>query len=246
MECIKEIIARSKQGITKPFKCKASDGAIYWCKGLQAGVDGLRKEWMGAMVLKALGLPVREFSALECPVELAEAWYKDVGSFNANARDDFIDHDVNVVFGSLHIESAIDLMSRSDVINDFSDELVARIFYADRIIRNTDRTRENSNTLLTFENSAKLFLIDHGNAFNDNYMPQDFREDHIFADCMKAIPKEIKENVFNEIATGVSDDLINEAWNDMPESWKLCSKHAYAISLEDVMSIVSFERRQYD
>ena len=59
------------------------------------------------------------------------------------------------------------------------------------------------------------------------------------------ILQKIKENVFNEIATGVSDDLINKAWNDMPESWKLCSKHAYAISLEDVMSIVSFERRQY-
>lgn len=47
------------------------------------------------------------------------------------------------------------------------------------------------------------------------------------------IPEEIKENVFNEIVTGVSDGLINEAWNDMPESWKLCSKHAYAISPEE-------------
>ncbi len=53
MKFIKEIIARSKQGITKPFKCKASDGAIYWCKGLQVGVDGLRKEWIGAGVFKA-------------------------------------------------------------------------------------------------------------------------------------------------------------------------------------------------
>ena len=189
MKWVKEIIARSKQGITKPFKCKASDGAIYWCKGLQAGVDGLRKEWIGAGVLKALGLPVREFCALECPVELAEAWYKETGSSGAEARNDFIDSDVNIVFGSLHIESAIDLMSRSDVIKDFGVDMVARIYYADQIMRNTDRTRENSNILLTFEGSAKLYLIDHGNAFNDHYMEQDFREDHILADCMKAIQR---------------------------------------------------------
>ena len=245
MKCIKEIIARSKQGITKPFKCKASDGAIYWCKGLQAGVDGLRKEWIGAGVLKALGLPVREFCALECPVELAEAWYKEADSFDAEVRNDFIDNDVNIVFGSLHIESAIDLMSRSDVIKDFSAEMVARIFYADQIIRNTDRTRENSNILLTFEGSAKLFLIDHGNAFNDHYMVQDFREDHILADCMKAIPEEIKKTVFKEVAACVSDDLINELWNDMPECWKMRPKRGYAISREDIMQIVSFERRQY-
>ena len=157
MKCVKEIISRSKQGITKPFKCKASDGAIYWCKGLQAGVDGLRKEWMGAGVLKALGLPTREFCALECPVGLAEAWYKEADSFGAEARNDFVDNDVNIVFGSLHIESAIDLMSRSDV----------------------------------------------------------------------------------------SDDLINQLWGKMPACWTMRPKRTYAISREDIMQIVSFERGQY-
>lgn len=245
MKCVKEIISRSKQGITKPFKCKASDGAIYWCKGLQAGVDGLRKEWMGAGVLKALGLPTREFCTLECPVGLAEAWYKEADSFGAEARNDFVDNDVNIVFGSLHIESAIDLMSRSDVIKDFSDDMVARIFYADQIIRNTDRTRENSNILLTFEESAKLYLIDHGNAFNDHYMVQDFKEDHIFADRMKAIPEEIKKTAFNEVASNVSDDLINQLWEKMPACWTMRPKRTYAISREDIMQIVSFERRQY-
>ena len=88
-------------------------------------------------------------------------------------------------------------------------------------------------------------MIDHGNAFNDHYMAQDFKEDHIFADRMKAIPEEIKKTAFNEVASNVSDDLINQLWEKMPACWTMRPKRTYAISREDIMQIVSFERRQY-
>ena len=76
-------------------------------------------------------------------------------------------------------------------------------------------------------------------------MAQDFKEDHIFADRMKAIPEEIKKTAFNEVASSVSDDLINQLWENMPECWTMRPKRTYAISREDIMQIVSFERRQY-
>ncbi len=244
MKSVKEIIARSKQGVTKPFKCRASDGEIYWCKGLQAGVDSLRKEWVCAGILKALGLPVREFCALECPVELADLWYSESGAHGADSKNDFVDNDVKIVFGSLHIESAIDLMEQAGVMKNLDADVVARIFYADRIMRNTDRTKQNSNILLRYDDSWKFYLIDHGNAFNDHYMQQDFKEDHILAESMEGLSESTKRRIFEEVAASVTDGLIEMLWQEMPQCWKVRPKHNYAISKEDILQIVSFERRQ--
>ena len=58
---IEEIIKPAAQGRTTPFLCNASDGNAYYIKGYPASVAGLMKEWLGANLALAFGLPVPPF-----------------------------------------------------------------------------------------------------------------------------------------------------------------------------------------
>lgn len=58
---IEEIIRPADQGGTTPFLCNGSDGNAYYVKGYAASVAGLMKEWLGAHLAQAFGLPVSPF-----------------------------------------------------------------------------------------------------------------------------------------------------------------------------------------
>lgn len=58
---IEELIRPADQGRTTPFLCRASDDQYYYIKGYAASVAGLIKEWLGAHLAQAFGLPVPQF-----------------------------------------------------------------------------------------------------------------------------------------------------------------------------------------
>jgi len=56
-----EIIRRSDQGVTRPFLCRAEDGAIYFVKGRHAGHRSLICELLGGLLTENLRLPIAPF-----------------------------------------------------------------------------------------------------------------------------------------------------------------------------------------
>ncbi len=175
---------------------------------------------------------------------MADAWYKENVSPDCDRRNDFVDGAMNIVFGSLHIESAIDMMEKFSIIGDVSAKDLAKVLYADRLIRNTDRTKINSNVLLSLCEGNRYYLIDHGNSFNDEYSFQDFLEQHIFSEQVRPLPYDVKYDIVTEISNLATNEVIDELWERMPEEWRCCPQSGYAISKDDIERTISFERRQ--
>ena len=71
---IVEIIRPAVQGQTTPFLCNADDGNTYYVKGYAASVAGLMKEWLGANLAKAFGLPVPPFEIALLDSRLVESY----------------------------------------------------------------------------------------------------------------------------------------------------------------------------
>jgi hypothetical protein len=67
---IVEIMGRSTQGITRPFKCRGDDGHIYFVKGHGAGRRSQICEWIAGQLAFRLGLPIAPFEIVDVPEEL--------------------------------------------------------------------------------------------------------------------------------------------------------------------------------
>jgi hypothetical protein len=77
---IEEIIKPAVQGRTTPFLCNASDGHAYYIKGYPASVTGLMKEWLGANLALAFGLPVPPFEIAILDNKLADSYDGEAAS----------------------------------------------------------------------------------------------------------------------------------------------------------------------
>lgn len=77
---IVELIRPAAQGITRPFLCNASDGHAYYVKGYGASIAGLMKEWLGANLALAFGLPVPPFEIALLDNGLADSYDGEAAS----------------------------------------------------------------------------------------------------------------------------------------------------------------------
>ena len=96
---IVEIVARSAQGITRPFLCRGDDGWLYFVKGKGAGNRALISEWMAGHLGKRLGLPIPDFKQATIPPEL----------IRLSARDDIAELGSGTGFASQMIENTDEL-----------------------------------------------------------------------------------------------------------------------------------------
>jgi len=69
---IVEIMGRSTQGITRPFKCRGDDGHVYFVKGRGAGRRSQICEWIAGQLGLRLGLPIAPFEIVEVPQVLID------------------------------------------------------------------------------------------------------------------------------------------------------------------------------
>ena len=241
MKKIVSIIRRSEQGITRPFQCRTEDGEAYWCKGLQQNIDGLRREWVCGMLANELKLPIREFEALDCPLELYEEWLRVSGEAG-RAHDTFVTDKMHVVFGSKHVDQINDLRCVEQLIKLADKRILTRVLLFDKLIHNTDRTFRNSNILLPMKSASSFYLIDHGNAFNCEYARAEFLNDHIFSLAYAGMQKVEVESLFNDMVSVVTDELVSRIWHGMPDVWKETSPREYAISLQEMKIVIKKER----
>ena len=90
-----EVQGPSLQGMSRPYKCIAEDGSLYYVKGKQTNRASLWKEWISAHLAVSLGLPLPPFALVQVDealvAELPKEW-RDIGTTPA--------------FGSRHHDSA--------------------------------------------------------------------------------------------------------------------------------------------
>jgi hypothetical protein len=88
-------------------------------------------------------------------------------------RDDLAELSGSILWGVEEIQSAIDYVELMK--NEVEEELRRKIILFDWFIKNEDRKTGNSNLLWQVV-TKKLFVIDHNNAFDDQFDNKAFLE----------------------------------------------------------------------
>ncbi|MFB1490156.1 MULTISPECIES: HipA family kinase [unclassified Thiocapsa] len=166
-----EVLRRSEQGMTRPFICRGDDGEIYFVKGVGAGRRSQICEWVAGKLASVFGLPIAPFRLLDVPEELIEAdgglTLSELGSGPA--------------FGSQWHE-AMELTVSA--VLEIPDEIQQDVLAFDWWIQNGDRllTERGGNPNLFWNPASReLVVIDHNQAFDLDFDPNNFFDFHVFA-----------------------------------------------------------------
>lgn len=167
---IVEIMGRSTQGVTRPFKCRGDDGHIYFVKGRGAGRRSQICEWIAGQLAIRLGLPIAPFEIVDVPEELIRL------DFSGELQD----LGVGLAFGSRKLTVVELSISHLDHV---PYEVKRDVLAFDWWVRNADRTLSalggNPNLFWDIE-TQELVVIDHNQAFDRTFSPSEFAELHVF------------------------------------------------------------------
>lgn len=205
---ITEIRHQARQGKTKPFMCTAADGKAYVVKGKSAMFLGCIKEWMGAKLATAFGLPVPPFTIAVTSSELLKLYGSEavLGLGTAPA------------FASQHIPTSHEL--KYEVLSQIDKQLRRDVLMFDAWVRNEDRslTQKGGNpNLLWSENS--LHVIDHNLIFDKDFATGIFLDTHVF---QAEITEILQDFLLREHYETRMQDALNvwsSAWDTLPEEW---------------------------
>ena len=119
------------------------------------------------------------------------------------------------VFGSLNVENSKDVFDPQIDLAHIDKKVLAKIYWFDELIHNTDRTDYNSNLLV----NGDAYIIDHNNAFDPGFDAGDFSAEHILRDYRDVISAD-EVRAFRTCAQGlVKGEFFERVWNEMPDAW---------------------------
>lgn len=209
-----EVMRRSTQGMTRPYICRGDDGHVYFVKGVGAGRRSQLCEWIAGSLAWEIGLPVAPFDIVHVPEELME-----LGS-----GLDLRDLGGGPAFGSR--ECGVSELSYWR-ITEVPSELQQQVLAFDWWICNADRilTAKGGNPNLFWgEESGELVVIDHNQAFDPTFDPDEFMRHHVFRAQAVAIQQDLLRR--HELAHAMSVSL--QGWNriieQVPEEWWFLDK----------------------
>ena len=204
---ITEIRDHTLQGRTKPFMCSADDQQQYIVKGKSACIDGCIKEWMGAKLATAFGLPVPRFTIIQVDEELLELHDKAASGLGNDPA-----------FASQYIPLCSEL--RYDLIPQVDKQLRRNVLMFDAWVRNEDRTLTEyggNPNLIWSENT--LYVIDHNLIFDNTFNTRTFLETHIFKEEMFEILHDFLIRGEYEQKMQAALNIWSSALNALPTEW---------------------------
>ena len=219
MKSIKQILRISEQGVNRPVRCVADDGNFYWCKGLQSGYMVIVNEWIAGSIAKRLNLPIPEIEPLFCSAELSEEWV-NAGKMDNDIRERLSSSSMNVVFASKEVPHALDLRNLTGFEDLSTCTLFTAIYLFDKLVRNTDRTDDNSNILLNDYVNKTIFIIDHSNAFSPDFSDKEFCKTHIFRNSYAACPQALHDEIVRGFRKELTREFVESIWKEMPDVWQ--------------------------
>lgn len=167
----RELIRRLDGGMTRPFLCRASDNRQYVLKGADLPPRERIAELLAAHLASAFGLPVPEFGCIWVDPMLLR--------YEPEARTDLGEGDC---FATLYVPQCMDLMFGH--FDQASPALQRDIYVFDRWIRNADRQcgplGGRSNLLYCPAAEQKIWVIDHNQAFENDFQHAAFAGNHTF------------------------------------------------------------------
>ena len=223
MKSIASIVKVSDQGISRPFLCKDESDGIRWCKGSHTGFRSLIAEWLCACLAREVGLPIPDFGIFRLELDRFRSWKTPQ---NVSVPD-LVTETNQHVFGSLNVENCKDVFDPKVELRHIDRRVLAKIYWMDEAIRNTDRTDFNSNLLV----NGSVYIIDHNNAFDPAFDKTAFANEHILRGFRDELSSEEVAAFQKRIRNLIQGDFLENAWDEMPSAW--------AEAGEDVLSLDS-------
>ncbi|WP_322521987.1 HipA family kinase [Guyparkeria halophila] len=230
---ITEVVRRAEQGVTRPFICRDDEGVTYFVKGIGAGRKSQLSEWLCGKFAEAIGLPVAPFKIVEVPEELLEF---DNGM-------DLSDLGSGPVFAS-EKQEVIELTGAA--IDEIPDEVQRDVLVFDWWVRNSDRMFSTENggnpNLFLRPRSHELVVIDHNQAFDEDFSPEEFLEYHIFAHQAEGVFGDMfRRDAYNSRFASILDqwDVIRRT---VPPEWGYTDPEMtvpVSFGLEDAYRVLS-------
>ncbi len=204
-----EIIRRLEQGVTRPFLVRTEDGQLYVAKGREATRRGLMAEWLCAHLARELGLNIPDFTLLDVPPELAEAFGPEGGALGSG-----------IVFGSL----------READVQEFAVTQLKHIAVEDRCkllvfdwwVENADRslTPHGGNpNLLWRAAQSRLIAIDHNLAFDAKFDEPGFFETHVFRDDAEGVFGDLVCQAETSVSLSAALGCFDATVASLPPAW---------------------------
>ena len=232
MKRITSIVKVSEQGVSKPFLCTDEDGGVRWCKGSHTGFRSLIAEWLCACLAREAGLPIPDFGIFRLDLCRFRGWKERQGV----AVPDLVTESNQYVFGSLNVENCKDVFDPAVELGHIDKRVLAKIFWLDALIHNTDRTDFNSNLLV----NGSVYIIDHNNAFDPAFDKTAFANEHILRGFRDVISMEEIAAFQNRIRGLILGDFLECAWNEMPSVWAEVGEDV--LSIDFIRNVTSEER----
>jgi hypothetical protein len=201
-----EILHPAQQGRTTPWLCKGEDGFLYYVKGHRATPKGLAREWLGAHLAKAFGLPTPEFLIVNLPSSLLKL-YRDLPLRAGEA------------FASRLVPQATDFIF--DHLTSTPESVKKDIFLFDFWVQNEDRTLSElgGNPNLLWCNQS-VVVIDHNLIFPDTFSLPDFIDTHVFSSVCNPLFSDMLQRKAYQSKLDLALTAWPSAWTSMPEEWQ--------------------------
>ena len=218
----------SDQGVSRPYLCYDESGVLRWCKGNHTGLRSLMSEWVCARIARELGLPVPAGDILRLDPALFQDWVRCQG-----ARLPLLVTEANpFVFASTNVEDSKDVIDIERDLHCDDPVLLARICLFDELIRNGDRTDDNTNLL----SNAGVHVIDHNNAFDPAFDRESFLREHALRRFRAAVDPSIVAAFAAQVRQVVTEKFLDEVWSEMPAEWTEIGSET--LSLETMKDIL--------
>ncbi len=232
MKRIASIVKVSEQGVSRPFLCRDEHGGIRWSKGNHTGFRSLIAEWLCACLAREVGLPIPDFGIFKLDFDRFHDWK----ARQSVPVPDLVTEANQYVFGSLNVENCKDVFDPSTELRHVDKQVLAKIYWLDELIHNTDRTDFNSNLLV----NGSVYMIDHNNAFDLAFDPVAFADEHILRGFRDSLSPEEVASFQRHIRDLIQGDFLECAWNEMPSVWAEIGDDV--LSLNFIRKVTSEER----
>ena len=225
---VRQIVCVSDQGVSRPYKCYDENGVLRWCKGNHTGLRSLMSEWICARIARKLGLPVPACDILRLDPAVFQAWARC-----QDVRVPALVTEANpFVFASENVADSKDVIDVARDLRCDDPALLAEISLFDELIRNTDRTDDNTNLL----SNAGVHVIDHNNAFDPAFDRETFLGEHALRRFRAVAAPSVAEAFVARVRQAVTADFLDEVWSEMPVEWTEIG--GQALPLETVKGIL--------
>lgn len=204
-----EIIRRLDQGVTRPFLVRAEDDALYVAKGRETTQRGLMAEWLCAHLAKALGLSIPDFTLLDVPQELLDAFGGESPALGPG-----------LAFGSRQ-ENGVQEFAVTQ-IKRIHAETQRQLLAFDWWVENADRslTPHGGNpNLLWRASDARLLVIDHNLAFDPEFDETTFFETHVFRNAADGLFGDLVSRAEASARLTEALSCFDDAVARLPEAW---------------------------